>query len=147
MSHQDGFPMASALVYVMHIGHDLRWIMTQGYQFSCFTKLLYYMHSQPWENINPMPKSTRDFDLWVIQRTCDHEIYDHSNSFSGIWHILLRVKSMSIDHIISGICNSRIWEVILIDDNTTLLDYEHQFMGSLHAVDSSSQTRALSVSL
>ena len=31
---------------------------------------------------------------------------------------------MSIDHIISEICNSRIGEVILIDDNTTLLDYE-----------------------
>ena len=41
---------------------------------------------------------------------------------------------MSVDHIISEICNSRIGEVILISDNTTLLDYEHQFMGSLDAV-------------
>ena len=45
---------------------------------------------------------------------------------------------MSIDHIISRICNSRIEEVILISDNLTLLNYEHQFMGSLHAVDSRS---------
>ena len=30
---------------------------------------------------------------------------------------------MSIDHIISGICNSRIGKVILIGDNITLLDY------------------------
>ena len=32
---------------------------------------------------------------------------------------------MSIDHILSGICNSKIREVILIGDNTTLLYYEH----------------------
>ena len=43
--------------------------------------------------------------------------------------------SMSIDHIISGIYNSRIWEVILIDDSATLLDFKHQFMGSLYVVD------------
>ena len=30
---------------------------------------------------------------------------------------------MSIDHIISEICNSRIEEVILIGDSTTLLNY------------------------
>ena len=42
---------------------------------------------------------------------------------------------MSVDHIISRICNSRIGEVILIGDSTTLLDYRHYFMGSLHAVD------------
>ena len=47
---------------------------------------------------------------------------------------------MSFDHIISGICNSRIEEVILIGDGTTLLDYEHQFIGSLYAVDSRSWT-------
>ena len=46
---------------------------------------------------------------------------------------------MSFDHIISEIYNSNIWEVILIGDSTTLLDYEHQFMGSLHAVDNRSQ--------
>ena len=32
---------------------------------------------------------------------------------------------MSIDHIVSEICNSRIGEVILIGDSTTLLDYKH----------------------
>ena len=45
---------------------------------------------------------------------------------------------MSTDHIISEICNSRIGEVILIGDNTTLLNYGHQFIGSLHVVDSKS---------
>ena len=43
---------------------------------------------------------------------------------------------MLIDRTISGIYNSNIWEVILIGDSTTLLYYEHQFMESLHAVDS-----------
>ena len=47
---------------------------------------------------------------------------------------------MSIDHIISGICNLRIREVILIGDNTTLLDYRHQFIGCLDVVDSKSWT-------
>ena len=42
---------------------------------------------------------------------------------------------MSIDHIISEICNTRIQEVILIGDNITLLDYRHRFIGSLHVVD------------
>ena len=36
---------------------------------------------------------------------------------------------MLVDHIINEICNLRIKEVILIGDNTTLLDYRHQFMG------------------
>ena len=47
---------------------------------------------------------------------------------------------MSINHIISEIYNSLIGEVILISDNTTLLDYKHQFMWSLHIVDSKSRT-------
>ena len=51
---------------------------------------------------------------------------------------------MSIDHIISEICNLRIWKVILIGNNTTLLDYKYQFMGGLHTVDSKSGTQALS---
>ena len=51
---------------------------------------------------------------------------------------------MSINHIISEICNSWIWEVILIGDNIILLDYEQQFMGSLHVVDSRSRTWASS---
>ena len=49
---------------------------------------------------------------------------------------------MSIDHIISAICNSRIGELILIANRTTLLDYGHQFMGSLYAVDNRLQTQA-----
>ena len=43
---------------------------------------------------------------------------------------------MSINHIISGIYNSMIGEVILIGDEITLLDYGYQFMGTLHVVDS-----------
>ena len=42
---------------------------------------------------------------------------------------------MLVDHIISGICNLRIGKVILIGDSTTLLDYRHQFTGSLLVVD------------
>ena len=48
LGHRDGFPMVSALVYVMHIGQNLRWIMMQGYQLSWFTKQLYCIDSQPW---------------------------------------------------------------------------------------------------
>ena len=51
---------------------------------------------------------------------------------------------MLIDQIISGIYNSRIKEVILICDNTTLLNYEHQFIENLHEVDGRSQTQATS---
>ena len=51
---------------------------------------------------------------------------------------------MSFNHIISEIYNPRIGEVILIGDNTTLLDCGDQFMDSLHEVDSMSQTQALS---
>ena len=54
---------------------------------------------------------------------------------------------MSIDHKVSEIYNLRIWEVILMSDSTTLLYYGYQFMGSLHAMDSKSQTWALSVLL
>ena len=53
---------------------------------------------------------------------------------------------MSFDHIISEICESRIWEVVLIGDNPTLLDYGYQFMGSLHVEDNRSWTQALGVS-
>ena len=52
---------------------------------------------------------------------------------------LLEIEYVILSHDI-GICNSRIWVVILIGGNTTLLDYEYQFMGSLHAMDSRSQT-------
>ena len=65
LSHQDGFPMVSVLVYVMHTGQELRWIMKQGYQLSWFTKLLYCMDSQPWEDIEHVLKSTGGFDLRV----------------------------------------------------------------------------------
>ena len=51
---------------------------------------------------------------------------------------------MLVDHIISRICDSRVEEVILISDSTTLLDYRHQFIGSLHVVGSRSHTRSLS---
>ena len=45
---------------------------------------------------------------------------------------------MSIDHIKSGIWNSKISKIILIGDSTILLDYKHQFMENLHAVNSTS---------
>ena len=51
---------------------------------------------------------------------------------------------MSIDHTINEIYNSNIREVILIGDSTILLNYGHQFMGSLHIVDSRSQTQGTS---
>ena len=51
---------------------------------------------------------------------------------------------MSIDHTINEIYNSNIKEVILIGDSTILLNYGHQFMGSLHVVDSRSQTQGTS---
>ena len=44
-------------------------------------------------------------------------------------------------------CTSRILEVIFIGDNTTSLDYRHQFMGNLHVVDSRLWTWAFIVSL
>ena len=61
----DCFPMVSVLVHVICIGYDLQWIMTQCNQLSWFTKLLYCMESQPWEDIEFMPKLTRSFDLYV----------------------------------------------------------------------------------
>ena len=54
---------------------------------------------------------------------------------------------MSLDHTISGICNSRLLKVIFIGDNTILLNYKHHLIGSLHIMDSRSQTHALGVSL
>ena len=65
LSRQDGFPMVSALLYVMYIGQDLWWIMTQDYQLSRFTQLLYCMDFQPWEDIKSVSKLIGDFDLWV----------------------------------------------------------------------------------
>ena len=62
---RDEFLMVSALVYVMHIRQDLQWIMTQGYQLSWFTKLLYYVDPQPWEDIELVKKLIEDFDMWV----------------------------------------------------------------------------------
>ena len=52
---------------------------------------------------------------------------------------------MSIDYIIRSICDSRIREVILIGDNTTLLDYKHRFMRNLHAADSKAWTQVMLV--
>ena len=54
--------------------------------------------------------------------------------------MLLETKSMSVDHIISGIYDSRIENVILIGDSTILLDYEHWVMRSLHVVNGRLQT-------
>ena len=51
---------------------------------------------------------------------------------------------MSIDHMISEIYNSRIGEVILIDDNTTLLDYGYQLMRGLLIVCSRAQPKLYS---
>ena len=51
---------------------------------------------------------------------------------------------MSFDHIISQICNSSFGKVILIGDNTTLLDYGDQIIESLHVVNSRSWIRASS---
>ena len=51
---------------------------------------------------------------------------------------------MLVDHITSGICNLRIGDVILIRENTTLLDYGHLSMGSLYAMASKSRTWVLS---
>ena len=42
---------------------------------------------------------------------------------------------MSINHTIRRICSLRIEEIILIGDSMSLLDYGHQFMGSLHVMD------------
>ena len=78
----------------------------------------------------------------VLQRTCDLEDYGHSISFTRNLIDASWSQSMSIDHIISGISNSRIKMVILIGDNTTLLDQGHQFMKSLHSMDSRSWVRA-----
>ena len=54
---------------------------------------------------------------------------------------------MPIDHIRSRIYNLRMREVILISDSTTLLDYRHKCMGSLHIVNSRSRTRACLVAI
>ena len=62
LGSQDKFPMVSALVYMMHT----RQVMMQAYQMSWFTKVLYYMDSQPWEDIKFVLKSIRrGFNLWV----------------------------------------------------------------------------------
>ena len=56
LGHRDGFPIMSALVYVMHTRQNLQWIITQDYQLSWFTKLPYYIDSQPWKDIELVPK-------------------------------------------------------------------------------------------
>ena len=61
----DGFPMVSALMYMIHIGQDLWWIMKQAYQLSWYTYLLYYMDSQLWEDIEFVSKSIEGFDQRV----------------------------------------------------------------------------------
>ena len=69
LNRRDEFPMVSALMYVMHIGHDLRWIITQDYQLSWVTKLLYCMESQPWKDIvnqNQQKALTYEWDPKVV---------------------------------------------------------------------------------
>ena len=63
---RDGFSMVSVLVYVMHTRQDLRWIVMQGYQMSWFTKLLYCMDSQPWEDIESVEINK---GLWLMSNT------------------------------------------------------------------------------
>ena len=46
---------------------------------------------------------------------------------------------MQANHIISEIYNSKIRKVILIGDNTNLLDHRYQFIGSFHVVASTSR--------
>ena len=76
----------------------------------------------------------------MIQRTCDLKDYDHNIFFTGNLTYASWSSSILIDHMINGIYNLRIKEVILIGYNTTLLDYGHQLIWSLHAVDSRSHT-------
>ena len=71
----------------------------------------------------------------MIQKTCDLEDYGHNILFSENLTYAHWNYSTSINYIISEIYNSSIGNVILIDGNTTLLDYGHQFMRSLHIVD------------
>ena len=59
-------------------------------------------------------------------------VRDHWKDMNQLRHQLGRNQS--------GICNSMIEEVILIGDNTILLDYKQQPMGSLHAMDGRSWT-------
>ena len=63
--------------------------------------------------------------------------YDYNIFFSENLTYVHLSYSMSVDHIINDICNSRIENVILIGDNTTLL-YGYQFMCSLHVVNNKS---------
>ena len=63
LGYWDSFPMVSVLVHVIRIGQDLWWIMTQCYQLSWFPKLWYCMDSQPWEDIELVPKLIWGFYL------------------------------------------------------------------------------------
>ena len=63
--------------------------------------------------------------------------YDYNIFFSEKLTYAHLSYSMSVNHIINDICNSRIENVILIGDNTTLL-YGYQFMCSLHVVNNKS---------
>ena len=55
-------------------------------------------------------------------------------------HVIMKYVVIVIPLIEFDICNSKIWEVIFIGDNTSLLYYKQQFIGSLHVVDSRSRT-------
>ena len=59
----------------------------------------------------------------------------------------LELEHVSWSHVrshVNWLVDPKILKVILIGDSTALLDYGHQFMGSLHVVDSKSKNWALS---
>ena len=60
----------------------------------------------------------------MIQMTYDLDDYSHNIPFSENLIYVHWSYSISIDHIISEICNSIIRMEILMGDSTTLLDYK-----------------------
>ena len=68
----------------------------------------------------------------------DHIIYGHTNSFNEIWHTFFMDKSILAGHDKGGFETLRLrskHESLIV---TTLLDYEHLFIGNLHKMDSRS---------
>ena len=104
--------MVSALVYVIYTGEDLRWIIMQGYQLSWFTRLLYYMDSQPWEDIEFVPKSTRGFNLWPKVTIYPYGL-GHCRSWSLVAIDILNISTM-ISHGIETVCPLGYYKVHMI---------------------------------
>ena len=96
LSHWDEFLMMSVPAYVMHIEQNLRWIITQGYQLSWFTKLLYCMDSQPWKDIdicqNPQKALIHGWDPKVV-------IYHYR--LGHCWWMLVTIGILNRDTMIS----------------------------------------------